>query len=67
VWGKPDTMTLDPEARRVQHGAGGCTGRSFIGAGIAENGNGPSLKLVQRCEYKVCHINLFQGCAFAPF
>jgi hypothetical protein len=51
----------------VQHGPGGCTGRSFISASITESGNGPSLKLVQRCEYKVCHVNLLQLWAFATF
>jgi hypothetical protein len=67
VRGKPATMTVTPEARCVQHGPGGCTGRSFISASITESGNGPSLKLVQRCEYKVCHVNLFQLWAFATF
>jgi hypothetical protein len=41
-----NSMTVDPEACGVQHGTGGCPGRSFISASASQRGKSSGFKLV---------------------
>jgi hypothetical protein len=47
-------MTVDPKARRVQHGTSG-----FVSAGALKRDESFGFKLIQWSNDKICHINLF--------